>query len=99
MCDRDFKHHTQTYVTGTNPKSFIIDDLNRDSILDIAVTNYDDDTFSILLGNENGTFRTPLIYSTGSGTNPWGIASLHVNNDTLIDLGNQKSIVFSPAIA
>ena len=86
-CYMTLKYHPQTYRTGLNPKSFIINDLNKDHILDIAVTNYGDQTLSIFIGNGNGTFRTPLIYSTGSGTSPWGIVTLDVNNDTLLDLG------------
>ncbi|CAF3999065.1 unnamed protein product, partial [Rotaria sordida] len=85
-CYMTLKYQTQTYPTGSDPKSFIINDLNRDSILDLAVTSYVDNTFSILLGNGNGTFQTPLLYSTGDETRPWGIASLYINNDTLLDL-------------
>ena len=31
------KHQVQTYLTGLDPKSLVINDFNRDSILDLAV--------------------------------------------------------------
>ena len=82
-----FKRLTLGYLTGANPKSFVLNDLNGDAILDLAVSNYDDNTITILLGNGNGTFHTPLIYLTGTGTNPIGIIAGYFNNDTYIDLG------------
>lgn len=86
-CHMTFNHQFQTYRTGFHPVLFVMNDFNRDSILDLAVTNYGDDTFSILLGNENGTFQTQLLYRTGSDTGPWGITTGDFNNDTLLDLG------------
>jgi hypothetical protein len=91
-CHITLKYQVQTYLTGLDPKSFIIDDFNRDSILDLAVTNYGDDTISLLLGNGNGTFETQRIFSTGNMTKPWGIAAGDFNNDTLLDLGTYTLI-------
>ncbi len=88
----NFKYQVQTYFTGLDPKSFIIDDFNRDSIVDLAVTNYGNDTFSILLGNGNGTFSTQRVFSTGNMTKPYGIATGDFNNDTLLDLGKYPFI-------
>ena len=86
------KYQSQTYLTGLDPKSVIINDFNRDSVLDLAVTNYADDTFSILLGNGNGTFQTQEIFSTGNMTKPYGIAAGDFNNDRLLDLGKYPLI-------
>ncbi len=91
-CHMTLKYQVETYLTGLNPKSLIINDFNGDSILDLAVTNYDDDTFSILLGNGNGTFQTHRIFPTGNMTKPWGIAAGDFNNDTLLDLGKYPLI-------
>ncbi len=91
-CYMTLKYQSQTYLTGLDSKSLIINDFNGDSILDLAVTNYGDDTFSILLGNGNGTFQTQLLFSTGNTTRPWGIATADFNNDTLLDLGKYSSV-------
>jgi hypothetical protein len=88
----NFKYQVQTYPTGLDPKSFIIDDFNRDSILDLAVTNYGDNTFSILLGNRNATFQTQRVFSTGDMTRPYGIVAGDFNNDKLLDLGKYPLI-------
>jgi hypothetical protein len=89
-CHMTLKYQVQTYLTGLEPKSLIINDFNRDSILDLAVTNYGDNTFSILLGNGNGTFQTQRSFSTGTMTGPYGIATGDFNNDTLLDLGKTE---------
>jgi hypothetical protein len=88
----NLKYHVHIYCTGLDPKSLIINDFNGDSILDLAVTNYGDDTISILLGNGNGTFQTQRIFPTGNMTKPWGIATSDFNNDTFLDLGKYSLI-------
>jgi hypothetical protein len=87
-----FKYPFQTYLTGLDPMSFVINDFNRDSILDVVVVNLGDDTFSVLLGNGNGTFQASINYSTGKETSPWGITTADFNNDTLLDLGKHLLI-------
>ncbi len=82
------KHQSQTYLTGGHsPTSVITGDFNQDSIVDLAVTNYDSHTLSVMLGNGDGTFQTQQIYSTGNGSGPTEIAAGYFNNDTLLDLG------------
>jgi hypothetical protein len=84
----NLKHQSQTYPTGgLNPMSVITGDFNQDSIVDLAVTNYDSHTLSIMLGNGNGAFQTQQIYSTGNGSGPTEITAGYFNNDTLLDLG------------
>ncbi|CAF0990139.1 unnamed protein product [Adineta steineri] len=97
-------YQSETYPIGRDAKSFILRDLNGDSFLDLAVTNYGDDTFSILFGNGNGTFRPQQVYSTGDESYPWGIASGDLNNDTFLDIAvtltktNQIVIFFGTAL-
>ncbi|CAF1562884.1 unnamed protein product, partial [Adineta steineri] len=76
-----------TYSIGLGGRAFAVGDLNKDSILDLVVTNYDDSTISVLLGNRNGTFMMQQIYSTGNESYPRGITIGDFNNDTFQDLG------------
>jgi hypothetical protein len=47
--------------------SFVgVADLNRDGNPDLLVTNYDDSTLAVLLGNGDGTFRTSAFYPSGA---------------------------------
>ncbi|CAF1057029.1 unnamed protein product [Adineta steineri] len=93
------KNQFQTYPTGDNPKQVITGDFNKDFILDLAVTNCGSDSFSVMLGSGNGTFRTQKIYSTGNRTCPAGIATADFNNDTFLDLAvtlsaTKKIVIF-----
>jgi hypothetical protein len=85
-------YQNETYSIGHGAKSYIFQDFNQDSFLDLAVTNYDNHTFSILLGNGDGTFQTQQVYSTGENSYPWDIASADFNNDTFLDIGKYLSV-------
>lgn len=75
------------YPVGFGAKSLVIADFNNDSIPDLAVTNCDNNTISVLFGIEDGTFTMQEVYSTGNETCPWGITTGDFNNDTFLDLG------------
>ncbi|CAF1196645.1 unnamed protein product [Adineta steineri] len=100
ICYMNLKNQFQTYATGDDPKQVITGDFNKDFILDLAVTNCGSDSFSVMLGNGNETFRTQKIYSTGNRTCPAGIATADFNNDTFLDFAitlwtvNQIAIFF-----
>lgn len=72
------------FATGKGPESVVVGDFNRDSKVDLAVTNNGDNTVSILLGKGDGTFQTHMDYGTGS--QPWGIAAGDFNGDGQLDL-------------
>jgi hypothetical protein len=68
-----------SYDTGVGPLSIVTGDFNGDGNLDLVVTNADctsqvppqppicnGTTFSILLGNGDGTFRSHIDYSSGN---------------------------------
>jgi hypothetical protein len=78
---------SEIYSTDTTPKSFTIADFNQDSYLDIAVTNFNDHTLTLMFGDQYGKIQSQQNYSTGNETYPWGITANHFNNDTFIDLG------------
>jgi hypothetical protein len=54
--------------TGDGPAGVIIADFNRDGKPDIATTNFNDNTVSIVLGVRNGTFASSVSYATGGIT-------------------------------
>src|SRR5207244_7294302 len=83
-----FQPHVD-YKAGQVPHSLVIADFNGDGKLDLAVTNnnannQDPKTVSVLLGNGNGTFQSPVAY--GVGDSPSGIVAADFNNDGKVDL-------------
>ncbi|MFZ0519084.1 MAG: FG-GAP-like repeat-containing protein [Acidobacteriaceae bacterium] len=62
----------QTYNVGALPYQVAIGDLNGDGIPDLAVTNYGDNTVSILYGQTGGGFVGGQTLATC--TNPYGVA-------------------------
>jgi hypothetical protein len=75
------------YPIGTDyyPQYVITCDIDKDNQTDIVSVNSRNDSISIILGNGNGTFKEQMIYSTGSDSNPYAIASGDLNNDTRLD--------------
>ena len=76
------------YSTGedSNPHSLATADFNSDGQLDIAVTNYGANNVGILLGDGNGTFSSPVIYSMSNNAGPACIAVGDLNSDGHLDL-------------
>jgi FG-GAP-like repeat/FG-GAP repeat len=75
--------------TCSDPDALVTADLNGDSKPDIAVA-CTGGTVSILLGNGNGTFATPVSYTTatagGIGSGPEAIAAADFDGKNGIDL-------------
>jgi hypothetical protein len=91
------KPEDQIYPTGRHPVSLTIGDFNRDLFFDLVITNYEDDTFSVMLGNGDGTFQIQQIYFTGNGSHPYGVVAADLNNDKLLDLGKSLKINHDPS--
>jgi hypothetical protein len=76
------------YSTGYDSLSsfVIINDLNGDNLLDIAVANSGTGNVGIFLGYGNGTFTSQKTHSTGRSSNPNAIAFGDFNHDHKLDL-------------
>ncbi|CAF1438816.1 unnamed protein product [Adineta ricciae] len=86
------KYQSQTYQTDLHPMSIATGDFNRDSIIDLAITNFESHTVSVLLGNRNGTFQIQQILSTGNGSGPQKVVTTDFDNDSFLDLAVTLSI-------
>jgi len=76
---------TTSFAAGSGLlSSLAVGDFNRDGKADLAVTDANSSTVSILLGNGNGTFQTPVNYSTGIAN---AVAIGDFNGDGKLDLG------------
>lgn len=62
-----------TSTTGNKPAAITAGDFNVDGLTDLAVTDQDANSVSVLIGNGDGTFASPLNLPTGSA--PIGLVS------------------------
>ncbi|MGZ4998302.1 MAG: FG-GAP repeat domain-containing protein [Methylobacter sp.] len=69
---------------GDSPSSVAEGDFNGDQKRDLVVTNFNDNTVSVLLSNGNGDFQLPAKFSVG--TNPKLVRSSDLNADGKPDL-------------
>jgi len=77
-------------TVGTFPRDIVAGHFNNDSALDLAVTNWSDDTINILMGNNTGAFT--VLPPIEVGTRPWGIISGDFNQDGALDLAVTNQI-------
>jgi hypothetical protein len=71
-------------TVGAFPRFAAAADFNGDGILDLAVTNYNNNTVSILLGRGDLTFESHVDYAVGS--NPVKPVPVDLNNDGKLDI-------------
>ncbi|CAM2718619.1 unnamed protein product, partial [Rotaria socialis] len=76
------------YFIGANafPRYVTTEHLNRDSYLDIVTVNWKYSSISVLMGQNNGIFSIPKMYSTGLGSYPMVAAIGDINNDNRSDI-------------
>ncbi|MGO8818369.1 MAG: beta strand repeat-containing protein [Terriglobia bacterium] len=86
--DGTFQAHVD-YPTGEGPESVIVADFNHDGKPDLAVVNTGCPlngicgaaSISILLGNGDGTFQSPLSLTSGNGFNSYFLSGSLVAGD------------------
>ena len=90
-----FSNVTPTGIAvGSGPTSIVTGNFNGGSNLDFAVSNQNDNTISVMLGNGTGTVFTAATgspFATGAGTSPAAIAVADFNGDGISDLAVAES--------
>ena len=66
------------------PSAIAVGDFNHDGRIDMAIVGYPNGALAALLGNGDGTFRSPASYAVG--TNPGSVAAADLNRDGTLDL-------------
>ena len=95
-------NYTITFTPGaqTQPYSMYITDMNGDQYVDLVISLYRLDTIVVYFGNQRGTFGSPKGYSTGTGTQPFGISVYDLKHDGKLEIivaliGQGSILVFS----
>jgi len=70
--------------TGNSGRDIIASDIDKDGVMDIAITNQGDDDVSIFIGNGNGTYQADQRF--GVGEDPRQVVAADVDNDGDDDL-------------
>ena len=80
-----------SYVTGTNPITTDLADLNNDGILDVVTSDKNSNQVSVFFGNLDGTFKVRLSLNVGTG--PIDAAIYDYNGDGYLDIatGDESS--------
>lgn len=73
-----------TLNTGNTPINAVAADFNKDDHLDLAVVNFNGNSFQIFTGNGNGQFAAPQTINTGS--RPIHLLAQDFNGDGAVDL-------------
>ena len=76
------------YRAGLRPSQVVTADFNNDGNLDLAMADWLSNQVVVLLGNGDGTFQKPLIFSAPS---PTDLAAADLDGDGSIDLAVTES--------
>ena len=77
-----------TVSVGSGPSCIVVGDFNKDGKADLAVTNQNDNTVSILLGNGDGTFAAPAIVHVGSAPTSLAVGDFSGNGNVDLAVAN-----------
>lgn len=75
-----------TFSVGDDPRRAAVADFEGDGNVDVVVTNFGDNSISVLKGRADGTFEAPVEIPVGLGPIGIGIGQANDNNDSLLDL-------------
>jgi hypothetical protein len=81
---QSYLYERANYPTGNNPAGIAVADFNGDHRPDLAVTNFNDNTVSILLANADGTFAPKMDLATGAS--PAALLIADFNGDGYLDI-------------
>jgi hypothetical protein len=86
--DGIFIVQTKFFLSNTcdSPSSFAVGDFDSDGQLDLALTQESYDHLCVLLGNGDGYFGQPIIFSTGDFSAPQSVTVADLNNDSSLDI-------------
>ncbi|CAF0957422.1 unnamed protein product [Adineta steineri] len=71
--------------TDTSPYYVYVADLNNDQHLDFAITCLARDELVLFYGDSTGSFTLARRYSTGSGSSPYALIVIDLNNDKQLE--------------
>src|SRR6267143_2131193 len=71
-------------ATGTGPAAIVVSEFNLDGHLDLAVANQAANQVSVLLGNTDGTFASPVTIPSGNG--PVALVATDLTGNGSLDL-------------
>jgi hypothetical protein len=82
----EFFRIKKIFSTGSYRPWFItIADFNKDNQSDIVIVFYATDNIGIMLGNGNGYFQNPIIYSTDYDSFPHSLVVADFNKDNKLE--------------